>query len=142
MSVDLHREGLFPHKKQTNAYGGRVLAEAGDFSDVDLTAKLVEVPEKTLITAAYIVVEEAFDATTTMTVKLGNDTLINTADVATTGVKKGTAANFAKDSGTGADITVVVSGAVTKGKAHVVIDGIEYAVKTGNYLQINKPEMQ
>ena len=96
------------------------------------TAALVE-PD-TIIKGAYLVIDEAFPAGTTVDVDIAGTAYFTGVDVTATGLTVSTETNnFLKN---GQTITVTFSGGsgdVTTGVARVVLDTVSPSLKNGNY---------
>jgi hypothetical protein len=98
-----------------------------------LTASIV--PEKSIMGKAYLVIEEAFPAGTTITVTGYGATLFNAVVGTATGLTISTIVD--KLMTTGGDVVVSIlnatPGNILTGKVKVVIDTIPFNVKNGRY---------
>ena len=100
--------------------------------DDALTAAVVE-PD-TIIKTAYLVIDEAFPAGSTIDVDIAGTAYFTAVDVTSSGLTVSTTSNtFLKN---GQTITVSIKGGtgnVTAGVARIVLDTVSPSLKNGNY---------
>lgn len=105
-----------------------VLAQFGD----DYVASVVE-PD-TVVQIAYLVVDEAFAASSTVTVTVGTTALFTDLDITSAGLNVSAVTDELVTAG--ADITITPGGGtgdIEEGALRVVLETVSMSLKNGNY---------
>lgn len=135
--TDLKKVSKFNQKKTrsissaTLVGGSSAALDGGAYVADTATQELFTVPANSLITACYIVVEEAGQANLTADIGYaGSNELFNDADIDAVSVVKDAGIKLA--TGTGKTITAKFSAAPTQGRFHVIVEYIEYTLSNGD----------
>ena len=141
-NTSLVRDKTLAQKKELSLFAARLIQSAspgeGELATTTANYKLANLPEKALITNAYIMVNTASDAATSATGTIGtteggND-ILDAADLKTLG-QEGTFAGLL-DTGSGKELYLrlaIVGAATAVGDFTVVLEYIEYEKNTGEY---------
>lgn len=141
MAINKVREDRFAQKKSECFFAAEVNegAESYEISAATDDYLMANLPPNSLITDAYIMVDEPSDAATSAVAKLGTteggSEILSSADLTSAG-KQGTFASDPILTGTGVPLYlgVTVAGAATEvGKYILVVEYLEYRKNTGEY---------
>lgn len=105
-----------------------VVAASGDYT-------LLSIPAGSVVTAIYLVVDDAYDVTATLAATIGGVSVLAATSVAAVGITTGTATPMLITSATEDVVaTMDVTGTPTKGAAKLVIEYVDYDRATMSYI--------
>lgn len=116
-----------------NEGGGRTQADPvyTQFGD-DMVANVIE--RDSVLKKVYLVVDEAFAATATVTVDIDGTAVFTDADAATEGLTASATEDLLVEAGAAITVTLgTLTGDATVGSLRVVADAVSMSVKNGNY---------
>lgn len=117
----------FAQKKSYSVSAASLRTE--DFDGTN-AIEVFNLPEKALVTNAYVVADVAGNSGLTLKVDVGTTAVIAAADVDTLGDVSEADTNVV--TGTGKTVSVTPSAAVTEGEFAVIVEYVEYTLGTGH----------
>jgi hypothetical protein len=118
-----------------NEGGGRTNA-APEYVQGGVAYTAAVAPKEAITGKTYLLVEEAFPATTTVTITIGGTAVFTDAPVSSTGLTVSTVEDMLLLAGSDVSVTVSGTGDVTTGKLQVITNYTPYTVKNGRYTDV------